>query len=125
MGFREDVAKIQSQIATHPAENGQYVLYKDRIVWERSEMFEKIEEEFPLEGVSVSIESGANVHKRLTVTRGVMLGVFSLALPKTKGGESYLTIEGPEFFWSVEVPRKKRAKAQKFMAAVSNQARQA
>ena len=85
-------------IAAHPAEKGSYKLDEDRIAWERSEMLVPVAEDFPLDGVTARIESGQNVHKRLTVTRRVLLGPLSLALPKTKGGESYLTIEGPDFF---------------------------
>jgi hypothetical protein len=45
---------------------------------------------------------------------------------KSKGGESYLTIEGPEFVWAVKVERgeKSHQKAREFAAKVAAQVEQ-
>jgi len=77
----------------------------------------------PLTGVTARVESGSDLEKRVTVTRLVAFGALSLLAKKKSGGESYLTIEGPGFFWTVEVDRKKRGAAQAFAAQVNNAAR--
>lgn len=77
----------------------------------------------PLSGVSARVESGSDLEKRVTATRLVAMGVFAFAAKKKSGGESYLTIEGPEFFWTFEVDRNDRAKAQAFAAKVNDAAR--
>lgn len=78
-------------------------------------------ERYPLAGVTASMEQGSELEKRITATRLVMLGVFALAAKKSKGGEWFLTIEGPRFTWVVEVPRKEIGKARKFAGQVSSQ----
>lgn len=48
-------------------------------------------------GVNASAEDSTGISKRLTATRMLTLGVFSLAAPKKKGvGHAYVVIEGPE-----------------------------
>src|SRR5690554_2939951 len=80
-------------------------------------------EEHPLDGVVARVESGSDLEKRVTATRLIALGVFAFMAKKRTGGEAYLTIEGPGFFWTVEVDRKKRSQAQAFAAKVNDQAR--
>lgn len=90
-------------------------LYRDRI--------ERGTETHPLDGVTARVESGSDLEKRVTATRLVALGVFAFAAKKKSGGEAFLTVEGPGFFWTIEVDRKKRAQAQAFAAKVNDQAR--
>jgi hypothetical protein len=90
----------------------------------RKDSIKKVNEgEFPLDGVAARVEAGADMESRVTATRLVALGVFAFAAKKKSGGEAYLTIEGPEFFWTETVDRKKRAAAQRFAALVNNQVR--
>lgn len=83
-------------------------------------------EQFPLDGVTATVEAGAALEKHLTATRVAMVGVFALGLKKSRGGESYLTLEGPGFTWVVEVDRDPKAhrKAREFAALVSNTVKQ-
>lgn len=114
MGFKEWVAN--APVATFGLTD-QVVLYKERAT--------RGKEEHPLAGVTARVESGSDLEKRVTVTRLVAVGVFALLAKKKSGGEAYLTIEGPDFFWTVEVDRKKRGDAQAFAAKVNDQARKA
>jgi hypothetical protein len=94
------------------------MLYKNRI--------KRGHEEFPLAGVSARVELGSALQKRVTMTRLVAIGVFALLAKKKKsGGDVYLTIEAPDFFWTVEVESKKESKAREFAAKVNNAVRSA
>lgn len=75
----------------------------------------------PLNNVTARLESGSELQARVTMTRLVALGVFAFAAKKKKGGEKYLTIEGPDFVWTAEVKRDKKdiAKAMKFINQVN------
>ena len=73
----------------------------------------------PLAGVEARVESGEELHRRVTATRVLLTGVFALALRKKAGGTSFLTIEGPGFAWVEEVDRKKVEKATQFAAKVN------
>lgn len=75
--------------------------------------------------VSCSIESGEELQARVTATRVLLVGVFAWAFKKKSGGTRYLVIEGPDFFWSTEVDRKKIEKAQKFRQAFEDTKRKA
>ena len=79
----------------------------------------------PLAGVEARVETGEELHRRVTATRVLLTGVFALALKKKAGGTSFLTIEGPGFAWVEEVDRKKKAKAVEFAAKVNAAARAA
>ncbi len=81
-------------------------------------------ETYPLDGVTATVESGTELDKRITATRLVTLGVFSLAAKKSRGGEWWMTIEGPEFAWADKVDRKKIDKAKKFAVRVQTVAKQ-
>lgn len=113
MGIKDWLAN--APLATFGGLTDQVVLHKDRV--------QRGGEDHPLTGVTARVESGSDLEKRVTVTRLVALGVFSLMAKKKSGGEAYLTVEGPDFFWTVEVERKKRAQAQSFAAKVNDQAR--
>lgn len=72
----------------------------------------------PLTGVTATVESAEDLHRRVTATRVLMTGVFALALKKKAGGTSFLTIEGPGFAWVSEIDRKSKGKAIEFAAKV-------
>ena len=78
-------------------------------------------EEQPLTGVIARVEDGEALQKRVTVTRLVAIGVFALLAKKKRGGESFLTVEGPGFFWAIEIDRKKKNDAIKFAGKVNDQ----
>jgi hypothetical protein len=79
--------------------------------------------EHSLVGVTARVEEANALESRVTMTRLVALGVFAFAAKKKRGGESFLTIEGPDFFWAIEVDRKKKMDAIKFANAVTAQAK--
>lgn len=97
---------------------GEFKLYQDHVT-----KAGKDGGTFPLAGVSSHVEAGEALHRRITATRMVMTGVFAVAFLKKKGGTVYLTVEGPEFFWTAEVGRKDQDAARKFSAAVNNAVR--
>ena len=79
------------------------------------------DDEKPLGGVVARIESGRELESRITLTRIALLGVFALAAPKKKGGEKFVSIEGPDFIWCMEVKRKNAGNAVRFVAKVNQQ----
>lgn len=76
----------------------------------------------PLDEVELHLESGEELQSRVTATRLVALGIFAFAAKKKCGGEKYLTVEGGDQFWTIEIPRKKVGDAVKFMGQVRAQA---
>ena len=104
MGFKDWVE--DAPVATF----GNVTLRKYRI--QKLDGFKK--EEHPLDGVTVRVESGSEIDSRITATRLIALGVFALAAKKKTGGEAYLTIEGTDFMWVIDVDRKKKPDAIKF-----------
>lgn len=80
-------------------------------------------ETIPLTEVELHLESGEELQSRVTVTRLLALHIFAFALKKKRGGEKYLTIESPDQFITIEIPRKKVGDAVKFMGAVHAQAK--
>ena len=74
---------------------------------------------------AVRVETGDELQSRVTVTRVLLIGIFALAAKKKSGGEKYLTVEGDDFVWAMEVPRKNAKDAIKFAARVDNAVRQA
>jgi hypothetical protein len=121
MGFKEFMANAAA--ATPVAKFEDVTLYRDRVTKGGA----LAPESHPLAGVSCSIESGSQLDKRLTATRLALLGPAAVFVKKSKGGESYLTIEGPEFVWLVKVDRGERTqrKAREFAAKVATQVKQA
>ena len=77
-------------------------------------------EQKELAGVSARVESGSDLQSRITVTRLLAFGVFALALKKKKGGEKYVTIEGPDFVWIAEAGRQQIKDAYSFVASVND-----
>ena len=77
----------------------------------------------PVVGVSARVESGSDLEKRVTATRLVAMGgVGGLLFKKKSGGESWLTVEGPDVFWTVEVDRGGERKAREFAVKVNEAA---
>lgn len=72
-----------------------------------------------LDGVHVSVEDGAVLQSRVAFTRLLALGVFALAVPKLKGGDAYVAVQGPDFAWVAHVDRKHVAGALNFANAVN------
>lgn len=89
-------------------------LYSDRI----EKGYGKHAESHPLVGVSAQVESAEELHRRVTVTRLALTGVFAFGLKKKTGGTSFLTVEGPGFAWVEEVDRKQKQQAVVFAAKV-------
>lgn len=81
-------------------------------------------ESHSLEGVTARVEDGSELESRVTMTRMAALGLFAFAVKKKRGGEKYLTVEDPDFFWTLEVEREKQGDARKFAAKINNAARQ-
>lgn len=75
----------------------------------------------PLKNVIARIETGSELQTRVTMTRLVALGVFAFAAKKKKGGEKYLTIEGPDFVWTAEIKRDRKDinKAMNFVSQIN------
>lgn len=76
----------------------------------------------PVKGVRASVEDGSALESKVTLTRAIAFGVFALAMKKKKGGEKYLTVEGPDFAWIAEVDRKHIPDAMKFATKINNAA---
>lgn len=108
MGIKEWMAS--APVATY----GFMQLYGDRV----RNLEPKQKGEYPLAGVTVTFETGEALRERVTLTRFATMGLLSLAAKKKQGGESYMLVEGPGFFWTVEVKRGDQGKAQKFAAAI-------
>lgn len=77
----------------------------------------------PVGGVVARVESGSELESRVTATRLVAMGVLAFAVKKRRGGESWLSVEGPGFLWSVEVKRGDVRKARVFAEKVNAAAR--
>jgi hypothetical protein len=59
------------------------------------------------------------------LTRLIAVGLFALAFKKRRGGEKYLTIEGPDFAWMSLIDRKHVQEGMRFMNNVNDAARKA
>ena len=77
---------------------------------------------YPIAGATARVELGGDIRKRVTATRFMALGIFSLAAKK-QAGHVFLTVEGDGFDILVEVPVKKEAEARKFASKVNKAAR--
>lgn len=64
---------------------------------------------------SIALEDGEELQSRVTATRLLTLGVFAFAFKKKTGGNKFITVEGENFLWALEVGRKKIGDAQKFV----------
>lgn len=90
-----------------------------------SDAIKKGRETKSLKDVVARVESGSELQSRVTATRLLALGVFAFAAKKKKGGEKYLTIEGPDFVWTEEIKRDKKdiSRAMDFVAQINNNAK--
>jgi len=97
------------------AKDGALHLYPDRLEKKGGGSVEAL----PLSQLEgVRLEDGEELSSRVTMTRLVTLGVFALAAKKKAGGEKFLTIESPDIFWTIEVPRKNVGAAQRFIGDI-------
>ena len=76
-------------------------------------------------GVVARVEDGEDLRQRITLTRIALLGMLAVALPKKYGGEKFLTIEGEDFVWAMEVDRKHANDAVEFAAEVNDASKKA
>lgn len=77
-------------------------------------------ESHPFAGTTARVETAGEIESRFTATRLALLGPFALAFKKKKDKrELYLTVEGPEFAWVIEVQPELGASARKFAAELS------
>lgn len=90
-------------------------LYKDGVGHAGEATNNKLQRKKWAEITSIAIEDGEALQKRVTATRLLALGVFALAAQKKSGGTKYITVEGEDFFWTIEVDRKNVRKAQQFV----------
>lgn len=77
----------------------------------------------PLAGVSARLEAGSETKSRITATRVLAVGVFALAAKKKSGGESWMIVEGPDFYWTIKVNRDDQYRARDFVGRVNQAAR--
>lgn len=110
----QSYAPCMGLLGSKVAAFGPFVLTKDSV----KKVKGKDKGEHPLEGVSATVETAEELHRRITATRVVLTGVFALALKKKTGGTSFLTVEGPGFAWVEEVGRKEKKDAVEFAAKV-------
>lgn len=83
------------------------------------DVFEADIHKVPLKDVqSITLEDGAELQKRLTITRLALIGVFAFAVKKKSGGEKFIVIETEENLFSIEVPRDKVTEATRMVQAV-------
>lgn len=72
------------------------------------DVFDNGDHKIPMKDVqSILLEDGAELQKRLTITRLALIGVFAFAVKKKSGGEKYIVIETTDSIYTVEVPRDK------------------
>lgn len=98
------------------AEFGDIYLYEARFVSLRHK--QNAETRY-LRGVTARVEAGEALESRITAARIVLTGVFALAWRKKSGGESWLTIEGPNFLWVERVERGQADQARAFATRVN------
>lgn len=76
-------------------------------------------------GVTARVESGQELNSRVTVTRMLLVGALAFALRKESGGEKFLTVEGPDFLWAVQLPNKRANEAMSFVSLINAAAKEA
>ena len=77
-----------------------------------------------LNSVVARVESGEEASSRITVTRMLLVGIFSLAIKKNRGGEKFLTLEGPDFLWALECSKTQTNDAVRFAVKVNDKVKQ-
>lgn len=101
--------------------NGVYTLYKDRTV--RKQLGDN-PGRYSVDEITIELEDGSDLQERVTLGRVVMVGVFAPLIKKKSGGEKWMLIEGEDFSWLEEVPRKKQQDAVRFVQAVKKAQRE-
>lgn len=101
--------------------NGSYRIEKDKIIYHDNESDDT--QVRPIVSASAKIESGEDLKQRVTATRLFFFGVFAFALKKSSGGEKFLTLEGEDFFWAIEIPNENTNEAMRFVAKVNSLAK--
>jgi hypothetical protein len=92
---KSTLTKLQNDLATWNSSQGRMVVATGGVkVFQR--WIQTPQGSGSIVGVVASAEDNTSISKRLTATRMVTLGIFSLAAPKKKGGGfAYVVIEGP------------------------------
>ena len=98
--------------------NGSFRIDGDKIIYNGSEA--EGDQVRLIVNASARVESGEDLKQRVTATRLFFLGVFAFAFKKSTGGEKFLTIEGDDFFWAVEIPNESANQAMRFAAKVNS-----
>lgn len=101
--------------------NGSYRIDEDKIMYSGAEA--EGDQVRPIVNASARVESGEDLKQRVTATRLFFLGVFAFAFKKSSGGEKFLTIEGDDFFWAIEIPNESTNQAMRFAAKVNSVAK--
>ena len=77
-----------------------------------------------VKGAHATVETSGDIEKRITATRLVTTGVFALALRKKKDNrELFLTVEGEDFAFVVEIDANKQKEARQLAAKINTAAR--
>jgi hypothetical protein len=77
-------------------------------------------------GANAIVGTAGDIDRRITATRLILTGPFAFGLRKKKDKrELYLTVEGSDFAFVVEVNPKKGADARKFAAKVNSASKRA
>lgn len=80
----------------------------------------------PVAGAVARVETAGEIQERVTVSRMFLTGPFAFALKKKKDNrELYLTIEGQDAVWVIDVDPKLGGKAREFAAKVTTVGRKA
>lgn len=118
--FKLNPSKVPVQVYTG-GNSGVYTLYKDRTV---RKQFGEHPGRHSVDDITIELEDGSEFQKRVTLGRVVMVGVFAPLIKKKSGGEKWMLIEGKDFSWLEEVPRKKQQDAVRFVQAVKKAQRE-
>lgn len=113
------MGRLGEWVAKQPIESFDDVaVYRDHI--------RRGKEEHPLTDLTAKVETTGDLERRITATRMLMTGPFALALRKKKDHRTlYLTIEGPDFAWLLELKPKQESDARRFAVKLLDAARKA
>lgn len=123
MGFKEEMAAKVADLEADPRVAEYWTPEGTLDVREATVRYK--DETQPIAGVTARLEDGEALESRVTATRLVMLGVFAFAAKKKSGGTKFLTVESPDFFWTIEVERKRVSEAMRVVTAINDRSRKA
>lgn len=123
MGFKEDFAAKMADLEADPRVAEYWT--PDGTLDVRESTLRYRGETQPIAGAVARLEDGEALESRVTATRLVMLGVFAFAAKKKSGGTKFLTVESPDFFWTIEVERKRVSEAMSVVTAINDRSRKA